>query len=282
MNTRSITKRRRMIYENLSIFDRYKLHGAYFHAAYRGNLTTLIECIHNGVPLELINNDSGYTVLHYACCWNHIDMVKYLIVECHINVNTQATKTQELTALHCACCHSNSHLPLIQYLCKQAHADVYIPDQCGANVLHMACIYGHIDIVKYLIEECHMNVYIKDNDGANAFHYASRSGCIEIVQYLIEEQNMNINVQRNNGSTALHSLLRWQSAIAQSSNLEHIDIIQYLIHNNHIDLTITDHAGENVFDLVLHHQYRTDIVVMLLTRLREATREFRGNNVMDV
>jgi ankyrin repeat protein len=287
MNTRSTTKRRRMIYENLSMNDRYKLQGDYFRAAYRGNLTTLIECIHNGVPLELIKNGSGYTVLHYACMSNHIEIVKYLIVECQINVNAQATKNHELTALHCACKRGNDHLPMIQYLCKQGHADIYIPDGCGAHVLHMACIHGHMDIVKYLIEDCHMNIYTQDNDGSTALHYASQSGCIEVIKYLIEEQNMNINVQAYNGFTLLHSMFLIQPLtryydINNNNDDNNIDIILYLIHDNHIDLTLTTRYGENVFDLAFHHKYCTDIVVMLLTRLRETTREFRGNNEMDV
>jgi ankyrin repeat protein len=62
----------------------------YFRAVRQGNITKVIDFIQNGIHVET-DSDEGETALHIASRKGYVDIVKYLITECHCDV--QATST---------------------------------------------------------------------------------------------------------------------------------------------------------------------------------------------
>jgi hypothetical protein len=58
----------------------------------------------------------------------------------------------------------------------------------------------------------------------------------------------------------------------------HIKVVQYLLLECQADITLKTATGENFLDFVFDSQYRNDIIIMLLTRLRGLNNQNNNNN----
>ena len=89
------------------------------------------------------------TPLHFAATSDHLDVVKYLIEECHCNVEAKDNKgkTPLYIALDRGC------LDIVKYFIEKLH---YNPETYeGTTPLRIAYCNGNLDVVIYLVEECH-------------------------------------------------------------------------------------------------------------------------------
>ena len=86
------------------------------------------------------------------------------------------------------------YLDIVKYLVEECHFDVEAKDISGRTPLHIALENGHLDIVKYLVEECHANIETKDEYVWAPLHTASYAGHLNIVKYLVEECHCNVEI----------------------------------------------------------------------------------------
>ena len=163
----------------------------------KGNLDNIIALINQGYNK---NN-----ILLQVCSYGHIQVVKYLVEKCGVNV-----RVDNDWAVRHAC--ANGHVEVVKYLvekCKanvRANIDYAVRWACGAGHLQVikyliethgvnaransdfavrwACGAGHLNIVKYLVEECGANARANTD---NAIEWASESGHLEVIKYLIEK-----------------------------------------------------------------------------------------------
>ena len=63
------------------------------------------------------------------------------------------------------------HLTTVKFLVKECHANVEAKANDGNTPLIGASTKGHLTTVKYLVEECHANVEAKNNNGDTAKDY---------------------------------------------------------------------------------------------------------------
>jgi hypothetical protein len=101
------------------------------------------------------------------------------------------------TPLHVA--SEYGKVEIVKYLIEQCHANVEEKDNYGWTPLHIASARGKIKVVKYLIEQCHANVEENDNDGKTPLHIASAYDKIEVVKYLIEQYHADLEAKANDG-----------------------------------------------------------------------------------
>ena len=121
-----------------------------------------------------------------------------LLVDCDANAINDGT-----TALQSASHYG--HLDIVKYLVEECHCDASEKDVAGRAALHLASIRGHLNIVKYLVEECHCDASEKDDDGRTALSYACYHGHLNIVKYLVEECHCDVNAKDIHGDTALEA-----------------------------------------------------------------------------
>jgi ankyrin repeat protein len=247
------------VYNTLTVQQKVQLKYKYVHAAKYGNIDILIECINQGIPISAYN-DYGWNALHIASRCGQIDIVQYLIKECHIDITEKESKYR-MTAFLVAATYER--LEIVQYFieeCKNCDFELQVNSD-EMNALDIACRYGSYEIVKYLISECHWNIDMKRNYRRTALHYACERGHIDIVHYVIHESNCDIS------SDMIQDLLR--IAISYNNPGPGLEMIQYLMDDCQADITATFKDDRNVFDLALNSRYHhTDIVVFLLTNLR--------------
>ena len=113
----------------------------------------------------------------------NLDIVKYLIEQCHCDINI---KIKGFSALHWAT--SAKRLEIVKYFVKQCHCKVDVKDEEEATALHLASQQkGCSGIVKYLVEKCHCKVNAKCEQGCTPLYYASQKGHLEVVKCLVEK-----------------------------------------------------------------------------------------------
>jgi ankyrin repeat protein len=265
-------------------------YGYDFHmAAMNGNLNNLIQCIQNdGINIEATNTH-GYTALHLACRYGHLNVVDYLIQTCHVNVSTcESPRVSGYNSLHIACIHG--HYNVVEYLLQQNHIHVDTKDQQGNTSLHHACRGQYIEIVQYLIEVCHADVNVRNDHEATILHCVSMDGSLEILQYLMNQYDLNVNVQDKDGKTPLHLACELgQMKVVQylikeiraNVNVQdkygytpiltamyygELSIVQYMIDEcyNDVDLTAATKKGLDVFDFAIKANKCNDFVLYIL------------------
>ena len=61
----------------------------------------------------------------------------------------------------------NDHIDVIKYLIEECHVKVEAKNKNGETPFLTASYNGDIEIIKYLIEQCHANYEAKDKTGWN-------------------------------------------------------------------------------------------------------------------
>lgn len=148
-----------------------------FEAIEKNNLNELKRIIKNGADLN-VRNEQRDTLLLCAARYGFIDIIDYLIKECHFDVNS--TDNNGWTALHLAAMYGR--LEACKYLVENG-ADINKQRKDGWTPLHTACNNGRVDVIKYLVDK-RADISIKDIDGKTPLTIARERGPLLIVRYL--------------------------------------------------------------------------------------------------
>ena len=218
-----------------------------------------------------IKNDSGKTVLFYACANDNLELVKYLVehgadvnakdkdgisvilntliesIGHPISLSTLKPKGENLEIVKClvehgayidddilfVACHTGE-LELVKYLIEEKKLDINVKEKGGDTLLFRACGSGNLELVKYLVEEKKLDINAVNEYGQTALFDACEKGNIEIVKYLIKN-GANINSKNKKGQTALFD------CFYAGGNIE---LVKYLISKG-IDINVKDSEGKN-------------------------------------
>uniref|UniRef100_A0A1X7U3M0 Uncharacterized protein n=1 Tax=Amphimedon queenslandica TaxID=400682 RepID=A0A1X7U3M0_AMPQE len=174
----------------------------------------------------------GNTVLHKVANKGSLDFMKYLIN--HHHCDPMATNNWGETVLHCAA----EHIDIVKYLINECHCDPMATTNIRKTVLHYAA--EHIDIVKYLINECHCDPMANDSSNMTILHEAASKNSPDVIKYLINEWNHDtMAVERLLGWTPLHFAASWGKSAA----------VEYLLSTGKCDLLAKDNKGRTPFKL---------------------------------
>ena len=210
-----------------------------------------------------ITNEEGQVVIHYACCIRNVDIARYLVEECAVDIdincidregNTPLLKaamngrltiieylikqgcdpeqsnTYGNTPLHLAA--SNGHLSVVKYFKKHLDHDPNTVNDQGQNCLHIACSRGRMDVVRYLVEECLADFNRKDKEGSTPILLASLYGHLAIVEFLITQ-----------GCDPLHRGAFGISLVDAAAMGGHLPVVKYLKVKGFYDFNSTSNMG---------------------------------------
>ena len=220
-------------------------------------------------PHEYYHSESYFLT---AACYNHVDIVEYLIKECGCDPMMRAStgyfwcvpflhyvaSEGLLDVLKCMVMNINGHImdkkyrntymfghngqtvlhcavehiDVVKYLINECNCDIMIPDKKGWTPLHFA--FKHIDVVKYLINDCKCDIMTPDNDGDTILHVAASKGSLDVMKYLINTYHYNLMTTNNKGRTVLHRAVK------------HIDVVKYLINECNCNIMTPDKNGDTI------------------------------------
>lgn len=118
------------------------------------NLDILQLLIQNGADVTRLNS-SGETILHGYCRWGCFEIVKYLLENFNLDVNSQDKKGN-------TCLHKSLSNPKIVQLLLEHNANPYLVNKRGNTVFdciyRVYCAYNKVSIVSFnILEEFRKN-----------------------------------------------------------------------------------------------------------------------------
>jgi len=168
------------------------------HAASEGDLDELKKILGRGIDINLTDYD-GRTVLHLAVCNNHIEIVKFLVMEKKMNVN--CFDRFRMTPLRDALTYRNFE---ICQILRDNGATI-----CDAQIASEACeaaAFGDLSTLMRL-ESTGVDLNIGDYDGRTALHLAASEGHLAVVKFLIS-RGVRINPADRWNGTPLSDAIR--------------------------------------------------------------------------
>ncbi|CAD6907678.1 unnamed protein product [Tilletia controversa] len=115
-------------------------------AALAGKLPICTFLLANDASPEAADSD-GWTPLHNACSRGYLDIVRLLVEQAEVSVNT-ATDPRGWTPLMNAA--SKGHLPIVRYLTSKYHADPFIRNSAGETAYDVAASTFEVYICEVL------------------------------------------------------------------------------------------------------------------------------------
>lgn len=201
-------------------------------AGWRGNLEMVQKLVSLGANLQHRNN-LGKTVFLSACIWGNLDVVKFLLAHCEIDL--QATDRKKNAALHSACKSGNHEIAAL--LLDHHHppggaamvrAILGAKNYRGDTPLHRAAKYADARMVRLLL----------DRVGGEIIGGGGARSSLWLLSLL--------NEQNHNRQTALHSAVRDRRHSHGEAGA--VAIVQELVQRG-TDVSLQDHKKRTPFDI---------------------------------
>ncbi|CCJ30506.1 unnamed protein product [Pneumocystis jirovecii] len=169
----------------------------FFMASKQGNLDLIEHMCKSGEIMPNVLDDQGVTALHWASINDHVDVVRYLVLN-GVDVNAQDGEFHA-TPLHWAA--KNGNLYTVHMLLHHG-ACLHFTDVQGFTALHLATHCSSVMLVLYLL---HQNIQVDclDDNDRTPLIWAAYNGDELIVDMLLR-WGADVKLQDKQGMTALH------------------------------------------------------------------------------
>jgi ankyrin repeat protein len=165
--------------------------------AYRNNLVDFKMLVKQKVNIHSLDHDLR-SPLHISACQGNMKICKWLVDNCHMNVNL--VDKFGGTPLYEA--FWNGHFELLSFLYTHGARMPACKAKELAFYLNAFVYEGNLKAIKCLIK-CGFNPDIGDYEGRNALHLAVITNHFDIVRYLVEETCASLNATDQFKQTAI-------------------------------------------------------------------------------
>lgn len=173
------------------------LRATIFKACKEGNVEEVRQLIRNEESLSNEEDESMDTLLHMAMFSNNENLIRFLINEVGIRVNSM--NVFRMTPLHYTMASDVNASTLL------LNCGAYIDpqDSAGRTPLMSACIYNNVSVVKMLLDRG-ASPRIFDSSGDTCLHHAARGRCFYVLRLLLRRTTLDPNYCNFVGESALH------------------------------------------------------------------------------
>ncbi|XP_046337772.2 ankyrin repeat domain-containing protein 17-like [Haliotis rufescens] len=189
-------------------------------AAGKGNIELVELLVRKGANVSLVDRFDN-NILHSACLGGHVEVVKYVLSQDIVNINSRVWcgRTPVMLAAE------NGHRVVVELLVNVG-ADVTLVDKKGDNLLHFASWGGNVEVVKFVlslgmlsinsrgwqeitpvmlaVDKGHNDVVellvskgadvsFLDKGHGTLLHFACRGGNVEVVKFVLSLGMLSIN-----------------------------------------------------------------------------------------
>ena len=168
-----------------------------FKACKEGNLPQVRRLLNDNEELSNAEDDSFDTLLHQAIFPENEDLIRFLINEVSIPVNS--INNFRMTPLHYAL-SSGTRIPTLLLNCG-AYVDAQ--DCSGKTPLMSACGHNNAEVAKLLLDRG-ASTRTFDSSGDTCMHYAARGKCLTVLRVLLRQTRGDPNAPNFLDETPLH------------------------------------------------------------------------------
>ncbi|XP_046332160.2 ankyrin-1-like [Haliotis rufescens] len=212
-------------------------------AAQKGHRRIFDLLIRKGANI-LLADHNGNKIVHLACIGGHVDMVKYVLSQCGVDINSKekSWKTPLMKAVY------HGHRDVFEFLVSKG-ANMSLVNKFGDNILHVASHEGHVKMVKHILSHDLVNINSRgtlgrtalmsaayygrrkvfdllaskdarissvDDYGDNILHLATYGRHVEMVKHILSQNMTDINARNENGETAAMIAKRTRQAYSSA------------------------------------------------------------------
>ena len=199
---------------------------------------------------NILLNEDGDCLLHIACQWGDVDIVRYLITDERCNPNIQSS-TSENAPLHIAvkCGQDDTVVQLLSY----EECNPNVQNKEGDTPLHISVKQNRASAISHLLTSKRCNPNILNNDGVTPLHIAIRHEQKDTITKLLSCKECDLNVQDKEGDTPLHIVVRENKTPA----------ISQLLSNKHCNPNILNNDGVTPLHIAIRHEQKDTITKLL-------------------
>ncbi|XP_072390581.1 uncharacterized protein [Diabrotica undecimpunctata] len=177
--------------------------------------------------IKYLKNEQGQSLIHEAARGTEVDILKFLIRECAVDLDL-CDKCGNTPSHYAA---ASNALGAIKYL-KEQGANLNISNTNKYTLAHIAAKSGALGVLRYLVEDCKMDVTVSDYKGNLPAHMAADGNKVEILRYL-RSIGIEINQCNDAGETLIH--------IAAAADA--VDVLNFLINECKFPLNSLSNDG---------------------------------------
>ncbi|XP_067662018.1 putative ankyrin repeat protein RF_0381 [Haliotis asinina] len=137
--------------------------------------------VEKGADLTLVDND-GNNILHLACLWGNIEVVKYVLTKDIVDINGRS-KCRSTPVTEAA---RYGHKEVL-YMLSINGADMTTTDESGSNILHLAISDDRTECARYIIAEDFVNINASDDEGMTPLILAAQEGSGDVFALLVRK-----------------------------------------------------------------------------------------------
>ncbi|XP_046370254.2 ankyrin-2-like [Haliotis rufescens] len=212
----------------------------------------------------LIVTDGGNTILHAACRGGNVQIVKYVLNQNIVDVNSK-----EYSGLTPAMEAAVGGHKAVFYLLLEKRPDLSQPDDHDNNLLHMACEGGNVELVKYVLALNSVDINSRTEDGRTPAMIAASKGHKDMLKLLVNK-GADLSLVNSHGEDVLHiSLL-----------CEDMEMVKYILTQDVVNINGADKDGRTPVSLAAENGCidMFDLVVSKGADL--SSRDVAGNTIL--
>jgi len=187
---------------------------------------------------------AGYSPMVIAICLGHVRIVRFLVAR------GGATFPRDVRTLFEDVTHAG-HVDMLRFLMVECRIHVATNYVC-CTLLVIAVENGHIDMVRFLVEHASCIKY-DGRDGSMSAHMYSDHMCrvipriaakhdhVEVFRFLVTHKDCHLDTKKRAG-------LLW-TAVTNDS----VKIVRFLVEELHVDATMEDAYNESILHIAVHH-----------------------------
>ena len=147
-------------------------------ASGRGHKEVVRLLVRKGCNMRTLDEQRN-NILHIASIGGHVDMVKYILSQNIVDIDSTASIGRTPVMIAAAM----GHREVVELLVSKG-CNVKTTDQHQNNILHVACIGGFVDVVRYILSQRIVDVESRGFGGKTCLLLGAEVGQEEVVKFL--------------------------------------------------------------------------------------------------
>ncbi|XP_067670008.1 serine/threonine-protein phosphatase 6 regulatory ankyrin repeat subunit B-like [Haliotis asinina] len=187
--------------------------------------------VKNESDLSAVDLD-GNNILHIACIGGNVEIVKYILTNVNVDINSRGYNKRTPVMLAANSGHSQVFELLVSKECV-----LKTEDGNARNILHFACVGKNVAIVNDILKRNIISIDSRDGDGKTPVMFAAELGYTDFFKILVNKP-CDTQLICKNGNNVLHT----------SCALGHVDIANSILTEGLINI---ESPGQNLMTPVM-------------------------------